>query len=288
MATSAFTISGRGALDIIDSQFHLSHTLGIDALVPAMDALGISGLIADELWGRDARDHPIPSVDVPGGFRPVSPLAQAAAIRCPERFCYLQRLSRHDPQLTEIVKVLASTPGCRAVRASMRNETEWAAFRAGAYDRILELAQDHGLPLFVLGRNAGELLADTPRRYPALKLIVDHCGWLDPQGDIPVQWAKVLEMAQHPNVYLKWCHASHFFGRPGDAAGTLQQAFMQAMNAFSAERIMWASDTTHEQSRQTWRDLLNFVDANTGLTSHERQWVLGKTVRSVLDWALPS
>jgi len=288
MTTSAFTISGRGTLDIVDSQFHLSHVLNVDALVPAMDALGIAGLVADELWGRDARDHPIPSVDIPGGFRPVSPLAQAAAMLYPERFCFLQRLSRHDPQLADVVKVLAGTPGCRAVRASMRNETEWAAFRAGAYDRILGLAQDHGLPIFVLGRNAGELLADTPRRYPALKLIIDHCGWLDPAGDIPAQWANVLAMAQHPNVFLKWCHASHFFCRPGDAADTLQQAFMQAKQAFSAERIMWASDTTHEQSRQTWRGLLDFVDANTGLSAHERQWILGKTVRSVLNWAPPS
>jgi len=288
MDISSFTISGRGELDIIDAQFHLSHVLGTSELIPAMDALGISGMVTDELWGRDARDHPIPSIEIPGGFRPVSPLAQAAATLYPERFCYLQRLNRHDPQIAEVVKILANTTGCRAVRASMRNETEWAAFRAGGYDQILGLAQEYELPIFVLGRNAGELLAEVPRRYPALKLIIDHCGWLDPHGDIPTQWTKVLQMAQHPNVFLKWCHANHFFGRADDTKNTLQHAFLQAKAAFSAERIMWASDTTHEQSRQTWCGLLEFVASNEALSQREREWMLGKTVRSVLNWQPPS
>lgn len=284
MSFSTFGIQGRAGFDIVDAQFHLSHLLGPQEVIPVMDALGIESLLVDELWGRNDRDHPVPSVEFPNGFRPVSPLGQAAAIRYPDRFSYLQRLNRHDPHLPAVVEVLASTTGCRAVRASMRDETEWAAYRAGEYDRMLGLVQESGLPIFVLGRNAGELLRDTPLKFPRLQVIVDHGGWVDPEGDIPTQWGHLLRLADHPNVFLKWCHARHVFGRTADDTASLQSAFLQAIRAFGAERIMWASDTTHERTKESWSGLLEFVRANEGLSETDRQWVLGKTARAVLKW----
>lgn len=277
-------IRNRGEFDILDAQFHMSNVLSAREIVHVMDALGIRSLLLDELWGRDAKDHPVPSIDVPQGFRPISPVAHAAAIEFPDRFSFLQRLNRFDPLLAPWVEILASTPSCRALRASMRTQVELDAFGDGAYEPILQLASQHRFPIFVMGRNAGRLLAEVPARHPDLTLIVDHCGWIDPKADVQAEWQRVLALARYPNVMLKWCHARHVFQRPGDPKSAMKDAFAQALEAFGPQRILWASDTTHEQSTAAWSELLEFVRSGVDLSHDERAWVLGGAARRVLDW----
>ena len=110
-------IADRGDVDIVDAQIHLAPQPGADGLLSAMDALGVRAAMLDELWGRNELDHGIPCIELGDGvYRPLSPLAQGAAVAHPRRFCFLQRVTRRDPALTGLVPMLAATPGCRALR----------------------------------------------------------------------------------------------------------------------------------------------------------------------------
>ena len=61
--------------------------------------------------------------------------------------------------------------------------------------------------------------------------------------------------------------------------------FLRALDAYSPERVMWASDVTEEQT--SWHDLLAFVTHHPTLSDGDKQKVLGATARSVLRWPAP-
>lgn len=279
MSPSHDNLAGRGSLDIVDAQLHFSLTLGLEETLAAMDALGVRSVVLDELWGRNARDQGIPCVEFPdGGYRPISPLAQAAALRHPDRFSYLQRVRRSDPQLAAQMAILSTSSGCRSVRVVARDSKERQAFVDGGYDELLGLAQEYALPLSVLAGDLGGLLRDKAAQYPDLAFIIDHCGWSKTEA----QWNDVLALARHRNTWLKWSHAHRSFGRAGE--GGAQQAFLQALDAFGADRILWAGDVTHEESNATWAELLGFVKDNPALSAGDKAWVLGRTARRVFRW----
>jgi predicted dinucleotide-binding enzyme/predicted TIM-barrel fold metal-dependent hydrolase len=270
--------SGRGALDIVDAQFHLSPEQDASSALAAMDALGIRGAILDELWGFDAQGQPIPHGRLPNGAcRPLSPQALSASLLHPSRFSFLQRVVRDDPQLPQLIATLATTPGCRSLRASLITEDERVRFGNGEWDEILHLAQQHELPISVLAEDSGRLLARAARRFEGLQVIVDHCGW----ARTPQQWEEVLQLARLPNTWLKWSHAGKAFRRHDDPQQAPQREFLRAMDAFGPERVLWASDTSHEESSATWSELLAFVRDNTALSEGDRAWVLGRSARRV-------
>lgn len=282
MSTSHLDLGGRGSGDIVDAQLHLSLELGAEEIIAAMDALGIRSVVLDELWGRNANGHGTPCVEFAGGgYRPLSPLAQAAALRYPDRFSYLQRIRRDDPQLAALVSVLASSPGCRSLRIVVWDGQEREALVSGGYDELLGLAQSHALPISVLGGDMGSLLQDAAGRFPDLQFVVDHCGWIRSEA----QWAEVRALAAHRNVWFKWSHAGRSFGRSAEPEQGVQRAFLQALEAFGPDRMLWAGDVTHEETNAPWGRLLSFVQDNAALSQGDKEWVLGKTARQLFKWA---
>ncbi len=268
------------ALDVLDAQVHLTLDFDEPRILAAMDALGIRRAILDEFWYISEQLQGMPCVPLPGGSsRPVSPYAEAASLRHPERFAYLQRVTPEDPALSSVMALLASSPACRAGRLILFGAEQRAAFGAGGYDAALGHAQAHGLPMCVLGVDVSTLPAVTTR-FPELTIVLDHCGW----ARNPQHWEDILQTASLPTVFLKWCHAHRAFGQVDDPDDAIQREFLRALQAFGAERVMWASDITQEQSDASWSDLLAFVRDNPALSPADKQRVLAGTARSVFRW----
>lgn len=70
---------------------------------------------------------------------------------------------------------------------------------------------------------------------------------------------KVLELARYNNVVLKWSHASDNFEVPVYPGDMLTPTLKDAIEAFGADRIMWASD----YSEYTGRELGRHIERNT-------------------------
>lgn len=288
-----------GALDIIDCQYHMGEG-DIEPTLRAMDALGIRALLIDEFWGQFGTTHPThiqPGYSLANGaWRAAWPTAEHASLRYPDRFSYLVRIDRLDPELESVMRTVGSSPHARAFRVQPVWTVEEAfAFADGAYENLFALAQDIGLPvcLFIPGHT--ELLERYARRFSKLTFIIDHCGMGFPgippgrvRGEAektldPCYFDVVCTLADLPNVALKWSHAQNLFGVQAYPYEALQLPLRKAINAFGKERVMWASDNSVIPNH-TWSEILHCLRDAPDLSWSEKEWILGRSAREILNW----
>lgn len=265
-------------MDIVDAQVHFT-TLGIREGLAAMDALGITSLLIDEFDRfEDGKCHPY--VLLPGGVaRPVQPMAEAAARRYPDRLAYLIRVDYRDPDLAILVPQEMRSPGARALRTCALLPEETAAFANGGYRNVFAIAAENKAPLFV---NALEI--EKVDRYVSefsnAPIILDHCGVAYTEQ----KFDHLLAMARYPNLHVKWAHGPAVLNSPDYPFVDLQGKLRSLVDAFGADRIMWASDITENRSGHNWAEMLFHVKDSPALSDCEKAWILGKTARKVLGW----
>jgi L-fuconolactonase len=285
------------SMDAVDAQIHMGPG-GIDEVLAAMNALGIAGALVDEYWlaSFDNRPH----VALPGGLqRPVGPTAELAALLHPDRFSFLLRIGRLDPDYEAVIRHVRDTPGGRALRIDPGlSPFELMQFAQGGYDHILKAAADAGLPLFVFGPDSPEAFARAAGEFPGLRIAVDHCGVysnsmrtgfaerdpLDAAGQLAL-FDRILALSEFPNVALKWGHASAMFNLPAWPGDALSPILRKAVSAFGAERVMWASDYSVNQRGESWADLLYGVKSDPGLSEADKAKVLGGALRAWIRWS---
>ncbi|ORA08345.1 amidohydrolase family protein [Mycobacterium arosiense] len=289
-------------MDIVDAQLHLGRGM-VTPMLEAMDALGITSVLVDELWGGGLGEaHPThiePGYRLGNGaWRAAWPTAEEASIVHPDRFSYVVRIDRRDPQLESVMRFVGSTPHARAFRLQpVWTLDEVEAFANGAYWHLLEIAREVALPLFLFIPGYVELLEPYARRYPDLTFVIDHCGMEFP--GIPLDrpqpkmraaqdvgyFDQVLRMAELPNVALKWSHAQDCFGVATFPYDALRPLLRRAIEAFGADRLLWASDKS-VMAGHTWSDLLDCIRNDRELSRDEREWILGGSARRILKWPL--
>ena len=286
-------------MDIVDSQIHFGPG-GTEAVLAEMDALGIQACLVDEFWGLDTWG---PGYTLSNGtFRPTRPTVELAAALYPNRFSYVARVERSDPEVLSLIRISSDDPNARAIRMIPAvTATETDAFAAGSYNDIFAAANDVGVPVFLFIAGHVELLPRYLERFRSLTFIVDHCGMPMeagigmPDADRPdggsthpgpqvAYFDQVLRLADHPNVLLKWSHAQGMFGELEYPSPGLIPHLRRAIDAFGVNRIMWASDHGGNQTGETWSQLLHYLLDSDGVTRDEKTWLFGRTVRTALDW----
>lgn len=288
-------------MDIVDAQLHMGRGK-IEETLSAMDALGIRSVLIDEFWGAFPTTHPShiqPGYLLPNGaWRAVWPTAEQASLLHPDRFAYIVRIDPLDPQLEHVMRIAGSVPHARAFRIQpVWTLAEAEGFRTGSFDALFEIVQDIGLPVCAFVPGYAEALAVYTNRFPKVSFIVDHCGMgfpnipdgrpSDEEARVraPGYFAEVLKLAAFPNVALKWSHAPDRFGALDFPYEALRPYLRSAVEAFGADRLMWASDST-VMFGHTWSDLLHGVRDDTELSIEEKAWILGRSARQILNWPL--
>ncbi len=293
-------------MDIVDSQVHLGPG-GAAEMVAAMDALGIAATLIDEYW-LGTPGEPFYRL-ANGATRTTSPTAELAAWTWPGRFSYLVRADPRDPELAAVVRFARDAAHVRALRiAPGMSRAEIAGLAGGVYDQLFALAAENGLPVFVQISGHADKLERIVRKYPGSRIVICHCGMppgatlapiiaqMEGLPDSQDHWrkvaeepldqafAKVLRAADHPQIALKWAHAPGMFGAGGYPNLAARPFLRAAVDAFGADRVMWASDVSANQTGESWAQLLFAVADNPELTFAEREAILGGTARAWLDW----
>lgn len=300
-------------VEVIDAQVHLNHvhpdwkTAPVEDILAAalatMDAVGIDGLVVSEFWGFDGQRRLEVS---PGVFRSLYPFSELAASREPRRFIYHTVVSIDDPELDEQVGRIHQQPGGAALRIVPSPETGATERLAkGDFEPFFAAAERHQVPVFCWLPGRSHLLVPYLRTFPALQFILDHCGVgqapyrLGPTAPTLVssvvatraervkQFDDVTDLAQYPNLALKWCHAPNLFSDEPFPYRDALPVLRRAIDAFGPDRIMWASDYTQARAEMniTWAQALYYILESDQLSQTEKEWLLGGSVRKALRWA---
>ena len=282
-------------MEIIDAQIHFGPE-DLSSIIPVLDALGISGAILDEYWGYGICPGHVLSN---GSWRLKSPSAEIISTMHPGRFTYLQRINIADPELETVICLLGQSPAARAVRVTPGlNRADLDAFARGEYIDAFRMAVEADLAIFVMVQGHVRLLEPYLSEFPTGRFILDHCGMplertLVRSGssiEISVEpgagfeyFDEVLALARWPNLAFKWAHAHGMFGEIEFPFAGLTRYLRRAIDAFGAERVIWAADAS-VIADVSWADLLFFVKSNPALSTEEKTWVLGGSARRWLKW----
>jgi hypothetical protein len=302
-------------IEIIDAQVHLNQlvpdwrTAPIDSVIAsgiqAMDAVGVHRVLIGEAQGFNSRMRPA-GLELPNGaIRSEYPFSERAVELYPKRFVYHVRVDPDDPDLERIVSRVHSKPGALCMRIVPVPQTgEVTRLERGDYEPLFAAAEQHHVPVFAWVPGRAHLLVPYVRKYPRLTFIVDHCGvGVAPIriGELPVTMAtsltptlaervaeldRVCELAQYPNVAVKWCHAPGLLSEQDFPYPDLMPLLRRTIDAFGAERIMWASDYTvaRDQNGNSWAQTLYYLLDSDDLSATEKAWILGRSLRRALNW----
>jgi predicted TIM-barrel fold metal-dependent hydrolase len=301
-------------MEIIDAQVHVNRlvanwqTVDADAVLLAatttMDALGIDVVLIAESHGYDAQMRPLQAHVLPNGaVRASFPFSRQAMARYPDRFGYLVRIDATDPELEQLVSEVRANPGALCMRTIPLPQTgELDRFAAGEYEPLFAAAERHGVPIFIALPKRLDTLVPYLRKFPKLWVILDHCGVgvaPPPQGEVPPQLSHlvtptlaeraaeldhVMQLAEHPNLALKWCHAPARLSAEAYPYRDAVARLVRVIEAFGSERVMWGSDFTESRTDQTWAQSLHYVRYSDLLTEEQKEGLLGKSIRHVLNW----
>ncbi|MDX1893051.1 amidohydrolase family protein [Mycolicibacterium sp. 050158] len=67
----------------------------------------------------------------------------------------------------------------------------------------------------------------------------------------------------------------------------LDVTLRRAVDAFGPHRVMWASDYTATHTRVNWAESLFCIRHCPSLSEDDKEWILGRTARKLLNWASP-
>ncbi len=275
-------------MDIVDAQVHFNLLGGLEAGVAAMDAVGVKALLYDEFWGFDAQSRILPGFELSREvFRYTFPLAEAAALKYPDRFGYLIRVDRKDPELDYLVSTVKSFPQRLALRVVPWTPEGFEQFGQGADEQIFAAAQKNNVPIFVLLPGRTNLLVPYLKKFPDVQVIIDHCGVTIPMDSPRANpfegFEQVLSLAQYPQVALKWCHAPRLSSKPYPYPD-LMPVLLKVVEAFGPQRVMWASDHSQSKKHHSWAESLYYIRDSVELSTSDKEWILGRSVRTILNW----
>jgi len=295
-------------MEIVDGQLH-ANQIGpnwrdvgldatLDATIVAMDAVGVHAAVLDEFTGLDDKHHMLPGdYHSNGAWRPERPFSELAAAIHPDRFVWLTRVDHKDPDLEEIVAGVRSRPGCAGIRVHAGFDgCAWRDpdFLEGGYNELFAACEANQVSVFIMITPRLDTLVPYLERFPQLPFIVDHIGisWPDADASAAERYARldpVRALSQYGNAYLKWSHIERLAADPYPYPDLIPH-FRKVVDAYGPERVVWASDHTQAVKEglsphpAPYSHSLHYLLDSDEFSATEKEWLLGKAVRTVLRW----
>lgn len=237
----------------------------------------------------------------------------------PDRFRLVESVRSQDTAaVEEQVGMAIADPRIAALRTSFgRNFVDpdgslgLARFENGEFEPTFVACEASGMPLFVYATGHVGKLAQVAEAHPDLTLIVDHLGLPQPPTDTPdpSPWQRLddlLGLARYPKVAVKFCGALSLSREPFPHRDVWPHVG-RIVDAFGADRLMWASDIgrfhgrlnrgtstspdAHAQNdyagKHTYADSLAFVRDTDMLDEPQKALLLGGTVQRLLRIGAP-
>lgn len=274
---------------IIDSQIHIwqngrmsphhrqVNTYSIEDAVAEMKSAGVDGAVI----------HPPSSLG-----EAVNVYAEQAVRQHPEKFCILGHMNLLSPDREDIVANWRKRTGMLGFRFTFSEASQISWWTDGSLDWFWAACQKHDLRVGLLasGPTIGAL-GNIARRYPDLKLHIDHIGRGGGRADLKDDAAyanlgEMLDLAKLPNVAVK------LSGAPSTSSQAypytnIHQYLRQIIEAFGPERCFWGTDITRMPI--SYRQCVTmFTEEMPWLKGRDLELVMGGAVVKWLGWQRPA
>lgn len=143
--------------------------------------------------------------------------------------------------LSSLESVIAS--GARGIRITMSGDQSMAWLINGSIDTACRILDSEAIVVeFHAAPGDFELVAAFARRYPGVRILMDHLGRPDPtEGAAGPAFEQFLRLSELPSVHTKTPNSA-FFSQQRAPYRDLAPFLEAALDAFGAHRIMWSSD----------------------------------------------
>lgn len=152
-----------------------------------------------------------------------------------------------------------------------------------SFDRMFRQAANSGQAICpLIDPTALPSLARSCEQYPDTRVVIDHFCRIGIDGEIRDAEVEALcAFAQYPNVYVK-ISAFYALGRKQPPHDDLEPMTRRLHAAFSARRLIWASDCPFAVVNEQYRDSLSLIrDGCSWLSDEDRAQLLRDTAAEV-------
>jgi L-fuconolactonase len=179
--------------------------------------------------------------------------------------------------------------GMLGVRVLLHKEPGRSMLADGALEWFWKAAQDADVPVMLQPHGSLPRVGEVARRYPALRLIIDHLA-LDPLTGIgPVREDLIgpsidalVAVAGYPNIAVKASCLPNYVSDPYPFE-SLHGHIRRVLDAFGPKRVFWGSDLS--RLRCTYPELVTLFTEELGfLSEDDLEWVMGRGIRTWLRW----
>jgi len=210
--------------------------------------------------------------------------------RFPDRFIGHGLIDPQDPDNAEQVRYWMGERGLAGFRLhpmyypeekillTEQNGPMWEEI--GAREAVIQ---------FHLRAGFADQVAEIARRYPHLKLLLDHMGYPNIEED-PAAFQPIVDLAGYDNVFLK---VSDVAGRSklGFPYEDVHPFIRTLLNAFGSGRTMWGTGYPgHHRVKHSWPTLADELrlirEGLPFLSEDDREAILGRTAAGI--WGLYS
>lgn len=228
--------------------YHNPRDFPVEDLIARMDEADVAKAVVVQSKSGNGLDNPYPS---------------DSARRFPDRLVAVCGGDLRDADAADTLRARTRDWGARGVRLFC----DGLAPGEDRYDPIWMAATDLDVPVLLAGEVAYDTLPPLLRRFPDLKVVLDHLGKPDLGRGVPTGLARV---AEHPNVFLKF--SSYVIDQAEKAALDPEELFTFIVETFGAGRIVWGSNypSSHEP-RWTYQSTVDTARSLIGRYSHEEQ-----------------
>jgi len=208
--------------------------------------------------------------------------------RFPERFIGHGLIDPQDPDNAEQVRYWMGERGLAGFRFHpMYYPEEKILLTEQNGPMWEEIGSREAVIQFHLRAGFADQVADIARRYPHLKLLLDHMGYPNIEED-PAAFQPIVDLARCDNVFLK---LSDVAGRSklGFPYEDVHPFIRILLNAFGSGRMLWGTGYPgHHRVKHSWPTLddeLRLVREGVPfLSESDREAILGRTAAGI--WGL--
>jgi len=214
--------------------------------------------------------------------------ALEAAKKYPQRFAVMGRFEIQNQSLAGQLSTWKSQPGMLGIRLTFHRDKDRPWLTDGSTDWFWPLAQEHQIPLMVHAPERLPEMAAIAKRYPKLKVIIDHMGFARSTMDEHAQEGakRVIALADLDNVFVKIsalpCYSSEAY-----PYRNLHQPVKTVIDAFGADRSFWGTDITRMPKSSRYQEAVAMMTQVLDfLSPKDLESVMGRGLADCLGWKL--